>query len=1179
MFIAIIIYILWIIGYAYYNYNQEKNRLYTSLDQQLETAAHTAILLLPESLHQQSMQKEALSLQLDAQNMQVLSKYTDNNNVVYIYTLIEKENKIFFTSSSATQAERSSGEYTASYLDLYDDVAPEVFEIFKHPQKTFLEYNDQWGHFRSVFIPHYSEDGRLYLAAADLSTETIQKILRDNLYRTLLFSFLFILFVYPIYFVTTRYIKQKSLDLEKQVNTQSLALTKNQQRLAHASLTAKQTWFEIDLVSKIIHISEDAREILRVNKEKPITIDFWERSIHPEDRLRTMDAFQHCIETETPVFVEYRHRTRERGWGWIYAVVEVINWDNNKKPQLLGGINMDITERKRNEQILKTLAETSNQADGNIFRTITRQIAQSHNANYVYIATVNKDKTKTTTLAFWVKNTFITNVCEELKSTPCNEALSKQEIVFYESNVQEAFPECELLVDLDAQSYLGVSFKNSQGEVTGCIALLNDRPMRKTQQTTDLLKSLSVRVAMELEQQNNIKELHVFAQMFHNTHESIILVDNNEKISYANPATYILTGYSKGALIGESPTILRAKRLPTSYYDDILETVVNEGGWKGEAWIHCKNSDDVEVSLTISKVFDDDGQQTHRMILAADITDHKRQQYALEVMAHYDPLTKLPNRLLFSDRFKQALAHSKQSKTLLAICFLDLDNFKPINDNYGHEVGDQILIEVSRRISDNIQPTDTISRQGGDEFTLLISAMDSFRKCERVLTDLLQVITEPYIIKGETHYVSVSIGVTLSPLDNSDIDTLLRHADQAMYQAKELGKNQYRLFNVLENEESGRDDIRTALLSDQLHLHYQPKVNMKTGNIFGAEALIRWQPPQGDMLFPCDFLPAIGNTELEKEVGDWVIKTALSQLRIWIKQGLKLEISINISSNHLLSVTFVSRLEQHLAAHPEVDSQLLQLEILESSALGDIKIISNIIKTCKNKLGVRIALDDFGTGYSSLTHMRNLPAEVIKIDHSFVRNLLEDPNDFAIINGILGLSIAFGRDVIAEGVETSEHGLMLIIMGCSKAQGYGVARPMPAVELPLWVKSYTPNQAWIELSARILSTEEKKLNMLMLVINNLRSKFDAFTNEKQVNDAPNIQNLNAWNEQMMLNDFFENDWLTRLELSQEKLFSAGEAVIKEHELAQKEETQQKLTTLHAVFDDVAIMLNTAEKLR
>jgi EAL domain-containing protein (putative c-di-GMP-specific phosphodiesterase class I) len=294
-----------------------------------------------------------------------------------------------------------------------------------------------------------------------------------------------------------------------------------------------------------------------------------------------------------------------------------------------------------------------------------------------------------------------------------------------------------------------------------------------------------------------------------------------------------------------------------------------------------------------------------------------------------------------------------------------------------------------------------------------------------------------------------------------------------MYQAKSLGKNQFHVFNAEQNYELKEkkhrlDEIQQALTNNELVLYYQPKANMRTGKVYGVEALLRWRHPEKGLILPIDFLPLIDGTQLEIQIGRWVINQGLKQLDSWHKQGIKLEVSVNISSQHLMSPTFIAEFDKALARYPAFQSNYLQLEILESSALSDLNAISTIIKTCQNNYGVSIALDDFGTGYSSLIHLRNLSANVIKIDKSFVLNMLSDPNDYAITNGVIGLANAFNRKVIAEGVESTRHGLMLLKMGCEQAQGYGIARPMPAEDISAWIKGYKANKEWLAFVNEIL---------------------------------------------------------------------------------------------------------------
>ncbi|MFK5891912.1 MAG: EAL domain-containing protein, partial [Pseudomonadota bacterium] len=564
------------------------------------------------------------------------------------------------------------------------------------------------------------------------------------------------------------------------------------------------------------------------------------------------------------------------------------------------------------------------------------------------------------------------------------------------------------------------------------------------------------------------KQNQLSAQVFKQAHEGIIITNAESLIIDINPAFCKLTGYLYDEIIGEKIGILHSGKQSSKIYTEMWKALTEQGYWHGEIWNRKKNGELFVVLLSISSIQDIDRNSVNYVGMYSDITQNKQQQQTLELMAHYDVLTNLPNRTLFADRFTQAVAHSKRNKSLLAICFLDLDNFKPVNDSFGHSIGDYLLIEVAERIKANLRQEDTVSRQGGDEFTLLLGDIDSSLQCEQMLRRIHHAIAQPYSIEGHILSIGVSTGVTLYPDDNSDLDTLIRHADQAMYQAKLSGRNSYYFFNteddnVIIEKQNQINKIQQALDNNEFCLYFQPKVNMRSGKVFGAEALIRWLSPEKGLIPPLEFLPIIEGTDLEILIGKWVINEALLQLEQWKNKDIEIEVSVNISSQHLQSLSFITEFKDTLANHPNIDSKYLQLEILESSALGDIETISRVIKTCRNDFGVNTALDDFGTGYSSLTHLRNLPASVIKIDQSFVRNMLNDPDDYAIIDGVIGLADSFNRQVIAEGVETTKHGLMLLKMGCNAAQGYAIAKPMPAVEIPIWLSNYVPNQQWLDI--------------------------------------------------------------------------------------------------------------------
>jgi diguanylate cyclase (GGDEF)-like protein/PAS domain S-box-containing protein len=470
----------------------------------------------------------------------------------------------------------------------------------------------------------------------------------------------------------------------------------------------------------------------------------------------------------------------------------------------------------------------------------------------------------------------------------------------------------------------------------------------------------------------------------------------------------------------------------------------------------------------------------------------ERRKFELEIMesrqrldeiALYDILTGLPNRRLLGERMQEAMAAAVEGGTQLAICYLDLDGFKPINDHYGRGIGDQILIAVADRLREQVRESDTVARLGGDEFVLLMGGFDSLIECANALDRLVKTLAQPHLIEGEELRVTASVGAILYPRDSHDADTLLRHADHAMYQAKQRGRNRVRFFDTVRDRRaharrSQLERIGEAIEDGELRLYYQPKVDMRRGKVVGAEGLVRWQHPTKGLLPPGAFIPLLDGTELQQRLDWWVIGAGLEQLEIWHTQGLDLGLSLNISARSVQHEGFVAELRSRLEQHRGLTPHALSLEILESEALGDLDAVANVMERCDD-LGVRFALDDFGTGYSSLTYFRRLPAQVLKIDQTFVRDMLRSKDDRNIVEGVVGLARAFQREVIAEGVESAAHGLMLLNMGCDRAQGFGVAEPMPPDQLPSWIGRYVSPLLW-SLSPRFDWSSGNILDLLTM---------------------------------------------------------------------------------------------------
>ncbi|MBC8211559.1 MAG: EAL domain-containing protein [Gammaproteobacteria bacterium] len=561
------------------------------------------------------------------------------------------------------------------------------------------------------------------------------------------------------------------------------------------------------------------------------------------------------------------------------------------------------------------------------------------------------------------------------------------------------------------------------------------------------------------------EERRLAASVFTYSQEGILITDVENRIIDANPACLSLTGYAKTELSGQNPRVLNSGQQTEDYFRQMWETLGRDGHWQGVIVNRKKSGELYTERLSIDKVHNAAGELTHYVAVFADISYLKEQEQALEFVAFNDALTGLPNRVLLRDRIQQAISLNARDKKQLAVCYLDLDGFKAINDAHGHTAGDEVLIEVAARLKQVVRKADSVARLGGDEFVLLLLNLRGQSELDQTISRVLDEVARPCLLSsGEKVRVSASIGISVYPLDDAEPDSLLRHADQAMYRAKKQGKNRYCYFDPNEEQMANKIhhlhmEIESAINNNEFVLYYQPQVNMLSAEVVGAEALIRWNHPVRGLLSPIEFLPAIENNPLIVALGKWVLEQAMQQLQRWKQDAIQTKISVNIAALQLRQEDFVKSLSSLLDKYPDISPAQLELEILETAALHDIQHVSQIIRQCA-ELGILFALDDFGTGYSSLSYLKQLPAHTLKIDQSFIRNLLDDPDDMAIVEGILSLARVFGRSVIAEGVETVRHGSRLLNIGCELGQGYGIARPMPAADFAGWMRHFKQVPEW-----------------------------------------------------------------------------------------------------------------------
>jgi diguanylate cyclase (GGDEF)-like protein/PAS domain S-box-containing protein len=554
--------------------------------------------------------------------------------------------------------------------------------------------------------------------------------------------------------------------------------------------------------------------------------------------------------------------------------------------------------------------------------------------------------------------------------------------------------------------------------------------------------------------------------VFEHLHEGLLITDPQHRVLESNPTFSEITGYSRQELLGTVPALLKSHAAdgPLALQLEAMQLgLADQGSWRGELNHHRRNGEPCVLQLTVTAVRNTNGSVRNHVLAIADVTHARAQFEQLQRQAHFDELTRLPNRVRLAQMLQTAMQTSRREGSLLTVCYLDLDHFKPVNDRFGHEAGDRLLLELADRMRRSLRSwaggDDVAARIGGDEFVLLLRTA-TLEESRHAVERALNQVCQPYALGVGAGPVTVtaSVGATVFPLDGADAETLLRHADHAMYGAKQAGRNGYLFFDAEHDRRAearfvalGR--IQEALDANEFCLYYQPKVDMRHAKVLGLEALLRWKHPQQGVISPAQFLPLIENTGLAISVGNWVLQQGIDQLARWLRLGLDITVSINVSARHLQEPLFAQHLAGLLSRHQAPVAHRLIIEVLETAALADVDYTCELMEECR-ALGVRFALDDFGTGYSTFTYLKRLPIDMLKIDRSFVINMLADRQDLAIVEGVIGLSQTFGCTVVAEGVETRAQAQRLIEIGCEVGQGNGIAAAMPADRVVEWVRDY-----------------------------------------------------------------------------------------------------------------------------
>jgi diguanylate cyclase (GGDEF)-like protein/PAS domain S-box-containing protein len=750
------------------------------------------------------------------------------------------------------------------------------------------------------------------------------------------------------------------------------------------------------------------------------TTHSWTNLISPEDRKKQRRVIAQALRDGQPYEIEYRIQDAAGAVRWVQENGQPQPSEADRDAPWVDGIISDISQRKHNEMRIEALlAEQSAILDNVMFGVMF--------VRHRTIVSVNRR-------------------CEELFGyEPGAMTGASTSIVFmtafdYESAGARQYP------SLAQGDYFSEErqYRRKDGStfwcmVSGCALDQN----RANEGSIWVYADITARKEAE-------EKLRLSATVIEHIADGVVVLDAEGTIVAVNPAFTQITGYTEAEAMGRDRTLTRSGRHEQSFYEEMWQEQLDKGFWRGELWSVRKNGELYLEFLTVSAVRDTRGRATHYVGVFSDITKAKESQEKLDHLAHHDPLTALPNRLLFHDRLQHALLRAARDGEQLALLFIDLDRFKNVNDTLGHHIGDELLKQVAKALQDRLREGDTLARLGGDEFIVLLENIENQYGASQVAEKLVQMFEEPFMVAGHELFVTCSVGISLFPDDAADLNMLIRNADVAMYQAKARGRNGFSFYAPSmtgEGVERLRLEtfLRRSIEKDEIFLNYQPQVEIDTGRLVGVEALVRWNHPELGLIPPIRFIPLAEDTGFINQLGKWVLHEACRQMVRWQDAGLHVpKIAVNLSAKQFERGSIVNMVADILR-DTGLEPQRLQLEVTESVIMntGDAMVFINDL----HSIGVALAIDDFGTGYSSLAYLKQLPVQTLKIDRSFIKDISTDVNDEAIAIAIIQLGKSMNLSVIAEGVETEEQAAFLLRHGCNLAQGYFYSRPVAADDM------------------------------------------------------------------------------------------------------------------------------------
>lgn len=984
-----------------------------------------------------------------------------NRDCRYLYVVSVHKGNVVFLADAETEG-------TNNYLEpgfLYTEAPPIILDILKHPRNcTQGPYRDRWGLWVSGLVPIYSpQTGKpVAVLGMDYNAHELRSIIGSRRAQVLIALMILCVAVILLMFLMRR----------TEEFSAKIAASEARYRSLEYGSAAIITFF--DLEWNMTSINSAGATGLGEKEEKLIGRNLW-HLLRENDQGKIANALDTFYDSgRAAIEIDYTRRDGiKTSWNLILNPIA----DNHDIPTSYAGIWTDISDRKQSETnlreserrlrkqqgVLVKLARSNNINNGNFdaaAREITVSVSKALGVARVSVWIYNDNREKIYCTDIWDERLGKHSGGAQLVASDYPvyfKALDKHRVITANRARTHLFTKefkNGYLIPLDIYSMIDAPIRKG-GVTIGVVCCESVGESRKwTTEEQGFVGSVAdlVCLALEAKQRKHIEEaLLIQTSAMNAASDQIVITDTRGLVEFVNPSFVTETGYALEEVHGKTLSVLKSGKHDKDFYDGIWETIGKGYTWSGEITNRRKNGELYVEDMTITPVTGENGKLEHFIAIKRNITDKKLYEQQLDYLAHHDPLTSLPNRLMFGGKLARALSRTRGENKMLAVMFLDIDGFKTINDTLGHNAGDSLLRQVADRLKLCMRDADTIARMGGDEFTAILTGIEHERAAVVAAKRVMRVITEPFMVEGHEIFISGSIGISFYPNDGNDAETLVKNADAAMYRAKEKGRNTYHIFTEAINAEVAERmaleiNLRKAMTKDQLRLHYQPQIDIRTGRIIGVEALIRWAHPSFGMVPPAKFIPLAEETGIIVPIGEWVIKEACRQNMEWQQAGCPpVRIAVNVSPKQVEQADFISTVAG-IITETGMDPRLLELEITETTIMRNPELVENVLNQLK-EMDVRVSLDDFGTGYSSLSRLKRLPIDAVKIDRSFVSEITTSRDDAAIAGAVVAIAQSLGLTVIGEGVETLDQIVFLQSIGCHAVQGYFISHPVGAADL------------------------------------------------------------------------------------------------------------------------------------